>query len=302
MIQGRLDKLNVKSGDKVEKGQLLARIQPQEAMADVKYYQKTQEASAAAVDEAKSELKLLETQTREQIRQAKANVAVNRAQVQQAMADLENAELQFKREQGLHKRQMNSPQALDLARTTYRSAKAHADSLKQQVQAAEATLEIAKANLEQIGVRKAALASANEQLAAADAQTDKAKVRLAYTEVRAPITGIVDVRAALQGEIVNPGDTIVTLINPDDLWIRADVEESYIDRIHLGDKLPVRLPSGRVRQCKVFYRGVDANYATQRDVSRTKRDIKTFEVRLRCDNTDRGLALGMTAYVTLPLT
>ena len=34
--------------------------------------------------------------------------------------------------------------------------------------------------------------------------------------------------------------------------------------------------------------------------SRTKRDIKTFEIRLRCDNHDRALALGMTAYVTLP--
>jgi HlyD family secretion protein len=46
---------------------------------------------------------------------------------------------------------------------------------------------------------------------------------------------------------------------------------------------------------------VDADYATQRDVSRTKRDIKTFEVRLRCDNSDRALAVGMTAYVILPL-
>jgi hypothetical protein len=36
-------------------------------------------------------------------------------------------------------------------------------------------------------------------------------------------------------------------------------------------------------------------------VSRTKRDIKTFEVRLRCDNSDRALAVGMTAYVILSL-
>ena len=47
----------------------------------------------------------------------------------------------------------------------------------------------------------------------------------------------------------------------------------------------------------MFYRGVDAGFATQRDVSRTKRDIKTFEIRLRVDNADRRLAVGMTAYV-----
>ena len=126
-------------------------------------------------------------------------------------------------------------------------------------------------------------------------------MHLAYTEIHAPINGIVDVRAALPGEVVTPGQGIVTLVDPDNLWFRADAEETYIDRIHLGDKMPVRLPSGIVREGTVFFRGVDADYATQRDVSRTKRDIKTFEIRLRCDNRDRSLALGMTAYVTLSL-
>ena len=79
------------------------------------------------------------------------------------------------------------------------------------------------------------------------------------------------------------------------------MEETYIDRIHLGDKFTVRLPSGATREGAVFYRGIDADYATQRDVSRTKRDIKTFEVRLRCDNSDRSLAVGMTAYVLVAL-
>jgi len=69
--------------------------------------------------------------------------------------------------------------------------------------------------------------------------------------------------------------------------------------LKLGDKLTVRLPSGEERDGTVFYRGVDAGFATQRDVSRTKRDIKTFEVRLRVDNRDRRLAVGMTAYVLL---
>jgi len=124
---------------------------------------------------------------------------------------------------------------------------------------------------------------------------------LGYTELKAPVDGIVDVRAALQGEYVNAGQAVVTLVNPDDLWVRADVEESYVDGIRLGDVLMVRLPSGAERPGTVYFRGVDADYATQRDVSRTKRDIKTFEIRLRCDNRDRSLALGMTAYVLMPL-
>jgi len=46
---------------------------------------------------------------------------------------------------------------------------------------------------------------------------------------------------------------------------------------------------------------VDADYATQRDVSRSKRDIKTFEIRLRLDNRDRRLWPGLTTYVVLPV-
>jgi len=111
----------------------------------------------------------------------------------------------------------------------------------------------------------------------------------------------VALRAARQGEVVNPGQPIVSIINPDDLWVRADVEETYIDRVRLGDQMLVRLPSGVERTGTVFFRGVDASYATQRDVSRTKRDIKTFEIRLRVDNSDRRLWPGLTAFVTVPL-
>ena len=107
--------------------------------------------------------------------------------------------------------------------------------------------------------------------------------------------------AARPGEVVTPGQAVVTLINPDDLWIRADVEETYIDRVRVGDHIRIRLPSGVELNGTVFYRGADASFATQRDVSRTKRDIKTFEIRLRADNTERRLAVGMTAYVLLQL-
>jgi HlyD family secretion protein len=78
------------------------------------------------------------------------------------------------------------------------------------------------------------------------------------------------------------------------------VEETYADLIKMGQNLTVRLPSGAEVTGPVIYKAVEADFATQRDVSRTKRDIKTFQVRLRCDNHDRGLAVGMTAYVTLP--
>lgn len=300
-IQGRLQQLLVAQGDLVTNGQLLALIQPQEWKADVSFYANSEQQYAAQVAQAEADLKYQEAQTSNQVLQAEATLASTRSQARQADADLEIAQLNFQREEDLRKQGVNSAQAYDQARTTYDSAKARAQSLREQVQAAEAAVALAKSNEEQVVARRAVLQANVHQLAAAGAQKEKAKVHLDYTEIRAPIDGIVDIRAALRGEVVTPGQGIVTLVDPDNLWVRVDVEETYIDRVHVGDKLTVRLPSGATRQGTVLFRGVDADYATQRDVSRTKRDIKTFELRLRCDNRDRSLALGMTAYVTLPL-
>jgi multidrug resistance efflux pump len=298
-IQGRLQQLLVQQGDTVSNGQLIAVIQPQERKADLDFYTNSAQQSSAQVAQAEADLGYQEAQSSNLIWQSQANLAATQDQVTQAQADLENAELTFKREQQLSKQGVDSPRDFDQARTAYDAAKARVQSLRHQSVAAEAAVALAQSTSSQIAARRAALAASRDQHAAASAQSERAQVQLDYTQIRAPSDGIVDVRAALQGEVVNPGQGIVTLIDPDRLWVRADVEESYITRIRLGDKLPVRLPSGAERTGTVFFRGIDADYATQRDVSRTKRDIKTFEIRLRCNNDDRALAVGMTAYVTL---
>jgi HlyD family secretion protein len=300
-IQGRLQQLLVREGDSVTNGQLLGVIQPETQQADMAFYASGERQATAQVAQAGADLKFEEAQTSNQIAQAEANLASAQAQVAQAAADLENAQLTFQREEKLKLSGAESAQAYDQSRTAYDSAKARSESLHQQVEAAKVAVEMAKSTAEQVTARHAMLEASLHQLAAAGAQKDKARVQLGYTEIRAPLDGIVDTRAALQGEVVNPGQAIVTLINQDDLWVRADVEETYVDRIHLSDRMQVKLPSGIEREGTVFYRRVDADYATQRDVSRTKRDIKTFEIRLRCDNRDRSLAVGMTAYVVLPL-
>ncbi len=86
--------------------------------------------------------------------------------------------------------------------------------------------------------------------------------------------------------------------------MQADVEENLIDSIQFNQKLKVRLPSGEEIEGTVFFKGVenDPLYATQRDVSRTKRDIKTFEIKVAIPNEGRRLFTGMTAFVILPST
>jgi HlyD family secretion protein len=300
-IQGQLSRLLVKEGDTVKANELLAVIAPQELRADQAFYVHSLQGLSDSVKEAEAALKYQELQTREQIRQAQANLEAAEAQKGGADADLENARLNFKRLEDLYGKREVSAQAYDQARTAFDAAKAHVEALEKQVDAAQAAVGLAQANAQQVAIRESQLLANRHQFAAAAAQRQRAQVRLGYTEIRAPLDGIVSQRAALEGEVVNPGQPIVTLINPDNLWVRGDVEETYIDSIRLGDKLRVRFPSGRETMGTVFYRGVDANFATQRDVSRTKRDIKTFEIRLRVDNSERRLYPGLTAYVDLPL-
>jgi HlyD family secretion protein len=300
-VSGQLGRLLVQEGDAVTSGQLVAVLAPGELQAESAYYEHTAAGAGSQVAESAAELRFQEQQTADQIRQAEANAAAASAQEAEARADLDNAQVNLRRMQELARDNVVPAQQLDQARATYEAAKARVDALRKQVEAQRAAVALARANAQQTAVRRSQLQTNEHQQAAADAQRAKAGVRLAYTEIRAPIAGIVDVRAARLGEVVSPGQPIVTLVNPDDLWVRADVEETYIDRVRIGDRLTVRLPSGEERQGTVFHRGVDAGFATQRDVSRTKRDIKTFEIRLRVDNRDRRLAVGMTAYVLLPV-
>ena len=298
-IAGQIRKLEVKEGDTVTKDQLIAVIAPDELRADSDYYAHNVEGLGSQVRESEAALRFEERQTAGQIRQAEATLASVEAQQTAAAADGENARLVFERTRELSQKGVESVQQLDQARTAFDAARARLDSAGKQADAARSAVALARANAEQIAVRRNQVRTTRLQQEAAKAQRAKADFRLAYTEIRAPIDGIVDVRAVRVGEVVSPGQPIVTLIDPDDLWIRADVEETYIDRLRIGDRLPMRLPSGDTREGTIFYRGVDASFATQRDVSRTKRDIRTFEIRLRTDNRDRRLAVGMTAYVLL---
>jgi len=300
-IAGRLQQVTVNEGDSVTQGQLLATIVPRELQADQSYYASTMKSASSQVEAARASLKYQELQTRDQIRQAEANLSTSQAQLKQAQANLELARQNFRRTNGLFAQKIVSQQQQDQAQANLTAAEANVEALEKQVQAARAALALARSNAEQITIRERQLASNQHQFEAARAQDQAAQARLDYTEIRSPISGLVALRAALSGEVVNPAQPIVMLYDPDKLWVRADVPETDLYLLRIGERLPVRFPGGFERTGTVYFRGVDAEYATQRDVSRTKRDIKTFQIRLRVDNQDRRLAPGLTAFVTVPI-
>ena len=105
---------------------------------------------------------------------------------------------------------------------------------------------MAQANRKQVDVRGSEIATTIAQLEQARASAAQTATQLGYTKIYSPIDGIVSVRVAKQGEVVAQGSPIVVMVDVDHLWVRADVEESYIDSVSFNQTLRVRLPSGDI--------------------------------------------------------
>jgi multidrug resistance efflux pump len=215
----------------------------------------------------------------------------------QAEATLQRVESDTRRTVELAQQGVTSDQERVQAETNLKAQQAVVASLQKQVDAAQADLNAAVANTHQAHAAQSTVASTRAQLLNSEAQLKEAEVRLGYTKVYAPVTGTVSVRAAREGEYLTPGQPIVTIVDFSDTWVRVAIAETDTDHIGIGDTLRVRLPGGTVTTGKVFFKSAEADFATQRDVSRKKRDIKTIVLKVRLDNPKGSYVPGMTADV-----
>lgn len=299
-ITGRMIRLLVDEGAEVKKGELIAELDPAELEATVASQTANIQTIRANLASSERTLALTNDQTAAQLAQAKANVTAAEAELRQAQANLWKDQQSYSRMVKLFQSGIETEQDRDNSLATVRSDDAAVNASQEQVKAQQAALALAQANRLQLNVIHSQIAAANAQLAQAHALRDQAVTQLSYTKIYSPLDGIVSVRVAKQGEVVAQGSPIVVIVDVNHLWVRADVEETYIDSIRFGEKLPVVLPSGDELEGTVFFKGVEGDFATQRDVSRTKRDIKTFAIKVSVPNSQHRLFTGMTAYVQLP--
>lgn len=230
---------------------------------------------------------------------AQARLQSARAQLAQSEAVLQRVESETNRTIQLAAEGVASDRDRVQAETNLTAQQSAVQSLKDQVKAAQADLDSSVAKTHQATAAMNTVSSTRSQLANAVAQLTQAEVHLGYTKIYAPISGTVSVRVAREGEFVNAGSPIVTLIDLSDTWVRAPIPETDADHIGLGDTLRVRMPGGTITQGKVIFKAVEADFATQRDVSRRKRDIKTLILKVRLDNLKGAFVPGMTAEVLI---
>jgi len=299
-IAGRIEKLYVDEGSRVKAGDLVAEIDS----AELEAQKQAAEATINAYNMQVASLKATQSQTLGEtnngVVNAQARLAAAKATLAQANADLARIQSDSERTMKLAEQGIMSDQDRVRAWAQLEAQKAVVNSAQKNVDAAQADLDVAEAKLHQQRAAASNVASNEAQVANARAQLAQADTRLGYTKIYAPVSGTVSVRAARQGEVINPGEPIVTIIDFGDTWVRAAAPETEARFIAVGDKFRVRLPQGKPIDGTVIFKAVEGDYATQRDVSRRKRDIKTIALKLKVDNPTGELVPGMTAEVLLP--
>jgi len=229
-------------------------------------------------------VRLDEREIAAEVAQAEANVQRGeaslfnaRAQVEKAKASLEDAKRNLRRLSSLREEGLVSDAEWDRAQTRLELAEAEQKAAEAEIRSATAELKQRQANLNLV------------------------QIRFKETEIYAPIGGVVTLKAFEIGEMVSPGVTILTLIDPGSVWARVHLEEGEVGKVRVGgraeilvDSLPTRTFEGKVSEV-----AAEGGFATQRDVTRGRQDIKTFRVKVRALSPEGLLKPGMTARVRI---
>ena len=299
-IAGRIERLAVNEGTEVKAGDTIAVLDSQELTAN----RQAAEAVLASLRHQVSQTQATEQQTAGEtssgVVNAQARLHVAQATLLQTQADLQRIEADSRRAIALAQQGIASQQQADEAAAQLKAQQALVRAAEDQAHAAQADLETAQARLHQTNAAQSTVAATRAQQLNAQAQLEAAEARLGYTKVTAPVSGIVTVRAAREGEVVNLGQAIAIITDLSDTWVVAAIPETQAVNISLGDQLQARLPSGETIPGKVIFKAPEAGFATQRDVSRRKRDIKAIALKLAVDNSKKNLVPGMTAEILVP--
>lgn len=270
-IAGRIEDLKVREGDTVQAGQVVAWLSSpqQEAIRDT---QKARIVSderrldqlqkqTATYDEKLRQAQLYEDQAEEnapaQVKVAEANLAAAQAELTRSEAELKQVQIDAQRYAPLAKSGAVAVQIAEQYDTKEDVAKATVEANRKQVGAAEASVLQARAQLHNIAIKAAdrttmmrEVDELNAQIASAkaDVEADRAALRKIAADINdltitAPIAGTILTRSAEPGRVIQPGQTILTMVDLNKLYLRGFVPEGAIGKVKVGQQAQVYLDS-----------------------------------------------------------
>jgi HlyD family secretion protein len=212
---GRLVRLAVGEGDSVRAGDTLAVLDRGEVVAELA-------AQSARAQGAAAQYKDLQSGARpEEVLAARADLAA-------AQSNQRLAESNFQRIEKLAEGKVVAQQDLDRARAERDAATARARSAAENLR------------MKETGFRHQQVSAARQEADAAEAQLAGARSRAGELVLTAPIRGVVLLKNFDPGEVVQPGAAVVTLGNPDSLWMRVYVGAPHLPALRIGASAEVR--------------------------------------------------------------
>lgn len=299
-IAGRLATLTVTEGQQVKAGELIATIESDDLAAALRAAEAAAGSQTGKLGEAVETVQQTRGETSSATVSTEAQVRVAEAALAQANANLEHQKADTSRTVVLADQGIMSAQSRDEAVTSLHASEAAVTSAEHSLSAAQANLRQARAHELLTTVSERTVAATRNDVANARALADQARVTQSYAQVFAPVSGRVNVWATRQGEVVSAGTPIVTIQDLTQTWVYAPLPETQSDAVQLGDSLRIVMPSGGTVWGKVINKAAEADFATQRDVSDRKRDIKTIQLKLLIDNPGEKYVPGMTAEIYIP--
>lgn len=293
-VSGRISEICCNEGDRIQSNQTVIRLESADLTAAVEQAQGGVERAQANIGVAESSIRF----ARASIESAAAGINTVQADTVKTKAQMDDADRKLARMRALFQQKFISQDALDTATTTHAAAVADFASAKSKLVEAQFKRDAAVA---QLSSAQNQLQLDHSELKQSQANLAYSRAKLADTVITSPISGTVVFKALEKGETVSPGITVLTVVDLASLYARVDVDESLLDKIALGSEVTISTAGSPAKQLKgkVAEIGQYAGFATQRDVTRGRQDIKTFRVKIALEDPAALLKPGMTVDVEM---
>src|SRR5512143_2620255 len=252
-VGGTVAAVLVEDNQLVEAGTLVVRVDPRDyavavarAQADLAENEASAKAASTTVPLTTTTSSSQETAAGSDAAQAEARHAASEAQLRQAQARERQAAQDVERLKPLLARDEISRQQFDAAATAADASRAGREAAEADALAADETVAGAQAQLaqsrtgrEQVGIASARAASASAKVEMARAALEQAQLNLSYTDVKAPVRGVVSRRTVEVGQVVQAGQPLLAIVPLEDVWITANFKEGQLKQIRPGQRVDI---------------------------------------------------------------
>ena len=240
-VAGWVQEMSVRQGDRVEAGSVIAAIDSRDSKLWVKEVAARLQVIEQEVAKTEARREMIDRQTSGHTQSQLSHLNAARAALQSTEAELQFTRSEFGRAEVLIARDAISHSTREKLLKEFRTAEQKQLQAEAEVMEARAALLEAEAARAEIGVLDSELAGLEAKTEALRAQLGRQQLDLEDRSIRSPLAGVVDASFVKVGEYVRPGQRLVSIHDPEKIWVRANIKETSIRHVAIGQDVEVRV-------------------------------------------------------------